>query len=293
MQDSTIYEPLLVEILSNSPVIGATLKQRLMRLARERSLPPFSLEALGFRTFKQYLRSAVGDLVTVMLPVGPGDILVFLNPAYRDQIANSQLPTAESVQGLTFRSAVWQAFCNPDAERKRYLHRSTGAVRHFLVSEATPADIQDRPGDFIEISNISAEQQLGWMRDYGAKLAAQGFRSVGIDTLQQGPYTSGLNKAFTQELGAYADEWRKERTALVTAAIHNWATKNKVSLHILYASKDAPIPQFATPVAAASVSTVTGTREKVYKLLEVLSDEDLARLVLPTVLNAILTTTQT
>lgn len=294
MQDSTIYEPLLVELLSNSPVIGATLKQRLMRLAKDRELPPFSLDALGYRSFKDYLKNGVGNLVTVMLPVGPGDILVFLNQAYRDQASSTELPLAESVRGQAIRNAVWQAFCNPDAKRKRYFHRATGAIRHFLTSEATPADIQDRPHDFIEIAPIDGERQLEWMRNYVAKLVEQGFSSDTVNDILNSQYTSGLNKAFTQELDIYAEDWRKERTAHVIAAIHHWASENKVSLHILYTAKEVPAPQFAVPVAAQpSSAVVTGIREKIHKLLEVLSEEEIARLVMPTVLNAILTTTQT
>ena len=110
MQDSTPYVQLLAELLSESPEVGARLKQRLVALSSERGLEPFNHAALGYRSFKEFLKNGTEGLVVVESPVGPGDVRVSLNETYRSLYlptitAEERLPQAHP--GLTVRSAVW------------------------------------------------------------------------------------------------------------------------------------------------------------------------------------------
>lgn len=297
MQESTPYVQLLAELLSQSPEVGARLKQRLVALSSQRGLEPFNHSTLGYRTFKEFLQNGTDGLVIVESPVGPGDLRVSLNESYRslyhppNATGEEQLP--QSQQGLIVRNAVWQAFCNPDTNRRRFLHVGSGAVRHFTMQEGMPRDIEEHPGEFLEITPISSEEQLAWMRNFAKHEDLPEATREALEEILVGPYTSGMNKAFTQALGEYSKEWRQERTARIEEIIRRWAAEQKFPVHKLYMPLTGTIAQSVDRTTVVSPAAASkGTREKALKLLEVLSDEDIARLVIPAILDAILTTTR-
>lgn len=296
MQDSIPYVQLLAELLSESPEVGARLKQRLVALSKDRGLVPFNHTTLGFRSFKEFLQNGTEGLAIVEPPVGPGDLLVSLNETYRSLYYPANIAGEEHVpqaqQELTVRNAVWQAFCNPDTNRKRFLHVGSGAVRHFTQQEGMPRDIEEHPEEFLEITPISGDEQLVWMRHFANRDDLLGVTKEALNEILVGPYTSGMNKAFTQALGENSRDWRQERTARIEEIIRRWAMEQKFPVHKLYVPRSGTVAQSMDRPTVSSATPAIGAREKASKLLEVLSDEDIARLIIPAILDAILTTTR-
>jgi hypothetical protein len=166
-------------------------------------------------------------------------------------------------------------------------------VRHFTQQEGMPRDIEEHTGEFLEITPISGEEQLAWMRNFAKRDDLPGGTKEALDEILVGPYTSGMNKAFTQALGERSKKWRQERTARIEEIIRRWAADQNFPVHKLYVLPAGTVVQRVDRTTVVSAPAATkGAREKALKLLEVLSDEDIARLVIPAILNAILTTTQ-
>ncbi|PHV08327.1 hypothetical protein CSQ96_06605 [Janthinobacterium sp. BJB412] len=175
--------------------------------------------------------------------------------------------------------------------RKRFLHLPSAAVRHFTVVEGMPADIQLNIGDYLEITPITGLEQIQWMQSFLATLELTPGEMAALKVIVAEPYSSSMNAAFTQALGEHGGGWRQLRTARVHEIIRQWAEANQVPLLKLYTpnsrENDRRVHSPETLPTAA-----LGARQKAQQLLEVLSDDDVARLVIPTILNAILSTTQ-
>lgn len=294
---------LLTQILSiDSPELGARLKQRLKSAFVSSGLGVFDEKSLGFKKFSDYLLRAHGDLVHVERQEGLGDILVSLRntPAAR----SLYLPTLKQPKasdGPVIRSDVWQAFANPDPERKRFFNTQTDKVVHYLDGQDSTerAQVEASHASFVEIRPISGEHQAQWMRDFldGASLPPDEKEALG--PLIAEPYSSTVNATFTRALGAHGVAWRKYRTAQVTSTIETWASDASIALSRLHVVP-ATVTSGATQAGSTVESNATGDlsvsarseqippRQQVIKLLELLTDDDISRLVIPTLLSTIM-----
>ncbi|MGU7780477.1 OST-HTH/LOTUS domain-containing protein [Burkholderia sp. PU8-34] len=293
----------LTQILSvDSPELGARLKQRLKSAFVSSGLGVFDEKSLGFKKFSDYLLRAHGDLVNVERQEGLGDILVSLRgtPTAR----SFYLPTLtqpKALDGPVIRSDVWQAFANPDPERKRFFNSQTDKVVHYLDGQDSTerAQVEASHESFVEIPPISREAQERWMRDFldGASLPPNEKEALG--PLIAEPYSSTVNATFTRALGAHGVAWRKYRTAQVTSTIEAWASNAGVAISRLHVAP-APVTSSATQAGVTVESHATADlsfsprsdqmppRQQVLKLLELLTDDDISRLVLPTLLSTIM-----
>ncbi|MDN7702292.1 hypothetical protein R0290_07745 [Burkholderia semiarida] len=294
----------LLSANSPEPELGARLKQRLIAAFVANGLGVFDEKALGFRQFSEYLQRVHGGLVVVHRQEGIGDILVSL----KGGITTARLPAspvlpASKVAGPVIRSAVWQAFANPDPERKRFFKKQNGGVVHYLNSQQGPekASVEAAPDEFIEIPPISAETQSAWMREFLTSAPLQAEERAALEPLVAESYSSTVNAMFSRALGARGLAWRAVRTANVTAIIEQWARANGVAPSLLYVKQETSktielsgvsasgmAGAIASPVAAPLSGSVSPAREQVLKLLELLTDDDLSRLVLPTLLSTIM-----
>ena len=134
MLDAAEISKLIVHLLSaRSPEFGARLKQRLNALLRERNLEPFDERRYGYKKFQDFLEKGQTDIVQVIRHEDGGDIQVSLKEAAQAAV---EAPVIQSVvspsewAGRPIRSDVWQAFANPDPERRRYLDRQTLQIFH-------------------------------------------------------------------------------------------------------------------------------------------------------------------
>lgn len=293
MQKSHIHLQLLAKLLAESPYIGSRLKLRLNAESIAHGLGPFNYAALGYRTFKDFLQHGTDGIVHVELPNGPGDLRVSLLDNMRELY--QLVPTQDtegagpSLSNNTVRSPVWQAFCNPDTNRRRFLHVPSATVRHFKVQEGMPLDIAEHGDEFLEITPIGGEEQLVWIRSFLGRIQVDGDTGAMLETILTGPYSSGMNAEFTQALGVNAEAWRRERVAKIEDVIRHWADRHQFPVHKLYVMTDGSV---ASASALLEPTVDASARHRAQLLLQMLSEDDIARLILPTILDTILKTTR-
>lgn len=301
----TASSQLLTQLLSvNSPELGARLKQRLNSAFIASGMGVFDEKSLGFSKFTDYLLRTHGDLVSVTRQEGIGDILVSLRaaPTSRASVVSAMLQKhAESAPVI--RSEVWQAFANPDPERKRFFNKQTGKIVHYPIEKSCKerAEVESSPDNFLEIPPISKAVQAEWMKEFlgGASLPAK--EKEVLEPLTAEQYSSTVNAAFSRALGAHSVAWRNFRTVQVISIIEKWASDAGISLSELHrTATQQPTSAMHASVAidtratqksldcAPTTSAPFSPRQQVLKLLDLVSDDDIAQLVLPTLLSTIL-----
>lgn len=290
MENLNVVTQLIVQLLSgDAPEFGARLKQRLNALLISRGLSPFNEKSYGHKKFSDFLRVTFGDRVSIERPEGAGDVRVFLRHQKPFQPSMGiNKPQVDTEQPRVIRSDIWQAFTNPDSLRKRFFQRDTRAIRHFVEGEPSPIqeEVEREPGRYIEIDRIDGQAQVSWMRSFLDSLRLPpGDRNV-LDALITDAYSSSLNATFTRALGSHGDSWRQFRTNNVTVLIKAWAEKHEVPFGDLCVQKDLKSPP-STRTEIDDQFPLTA-RQQVIKLLELLTEEDISRLVVPTLLSTIM-----
>lgn len=291
MEDLSNTTQLILQLLSNnSPELGARLKQRLNKLLLHKGLSPFDEKGYGYKRFSDFLQSALGEKVAIERPQGAGDIHVSLRQPQITQhfhvayVANAK---ESKEQSLVIRSDVWQAFINPDPERKRFLHKATLEIRHFLQNEPNPIkeEVAQDSSNFIEINQISGEIQVKWMRAFLDSTRMSSSERAPLEAIIAEPYSSAVNTTYTRALGALGSSWRQFRTNRVIDTIKKWASEHDVPFHSLCIQKSS---ENLSSMQSRSDQSQLTARQQATKLLELLSEEDIARLVIPTLLSTIM-----
>lgn len=263
----------------HGPIPAATLKQKVNAALIQQGHGSLDERALGFKKFSEFLDSQ-SSWIKLSRPHGAGDIAVSLRQT---------APTlqASSAQPATIRNEIWQAFNNPDRNRRRYFSKKTGEVLHFIGEfSAEEKAIADSAADHPPIEPIASEKQISWMREFLDNLGLPQAERAAFDAMLGEQYSSALNLTFTRALGANAHAWREFRTQYVVAHIVRWANAAQIPTDQIERAEQAS----ETPHSTVPPSLVTGqtARVKVQKLLEIISDEDLSKIVLPILLSTIL-----
>lgn len=295
---------LLTQLLSiNSPELGARLKQRLNAAFIASGLGGFDEKSFGFAKFADYLLRVHGELVCIERREGCGDIFVSLRSASSKRILTALSPNcAKTGNAPVIRSDVWQAFTNPDSERKRFFHKQTGKVVHYLNGQASAerSEVEASPELFLEIIPISKDTQAEWMKDFLDAMPLPLNEKEVLQALIAKPYSSTVNVTFSRALGSHSMAWRNYRTERVMAFIQKWASEKSVPLSKLHVTTvdtlTGAIQSAASNDAEMTMRQIHGAqptdqlppRQQVLKLLELLSDDDIMRLVIPTLLSTIL-----
>ena len=283
--DAALVSQLLKQLLEvRSPEFGARLKQRLNVLLRERQEQPFDEKAFGYRKFTEFLEKSQADWLKIERTGGSSDVTVTLRSSEAAAGAGSLKSTPASFDQAPIRSEVWQAFVNPSRSRKRFLNKETFAVTHFEAREV-PAQFREIREQQIEISPLADELHITWMREFLNASSIQGAEREPLDAMLTRPYTSSLNFAFTAALGNRGNAWRHFRTQRITEAIQQWAASNGIPDEQLRKPAGRPVDK-ATP-------TKDSSRGKALKLLQLISDEDIERAIVPVLVSTILLRTRT
>jgi hypothetical protein len=138
------------------------------------------------------------------------------------------------------KKEVWQAFTNPDLRRKRFLHRSSGEIVHYVeASTQSPnpeiaARAHSDPG-YVEIEFALPEVQSGWMKEFlNSAVSIPAWTRRTAEHFTGVPYESSLNTAFITALGEPLGEaWRRFRTNKVFAHVTSWADRRSVQMALL------------------------------------------------------------
>lgn len=294
-----VVSRLLGQILSlRSPEPGARLKQRLQQAFVASGFGEFDEKSLGFSKFTEYLAHSHGDLVRVIRPEGSGDVLVFLRGASDLSQATHTSVSSSVDSSQSVRSDVWQAFVNPDPDRRRFFNKKTGRVLHFLARQGTPeqVEIESSPEAYVEIAPIPGDVQVGWMRDFLASQAIPDSQKVPLEAIIGAAYSSSVNAMFIRALGKHAMAWRNYRITRVTEIIDRWAEDAGLGREMLYAARRESPASIAQDVSfchngkgeSAFATGQLPPKQQALKLLELLTDDDVSRLVIPTLLSTIL-----
>jgi hypothetical protein len=279
--DVSQVSQLLKQLLeAHSPEVGARLKQRLNALLVGQGLSPFDERVFGFRKFGDFLQKTQTEILKVDRTAST-DIIVSLVGGAASPVQVTR-PAIETDQAA-IRSDVWQAFTNHNIQRKRFLNKETFAVKHFIENDQSTAshEVTASPDNFIEIQPIPGSEQLSWMREYLSTAPFQVAEKTPLEAMTEQPYTSSLNSAFTRALGEKGDGWRHFRTHRVTEAIERWASQHSVLLDNLR----KPAVQTLADMRAVSRQSA---RASALKLLQLISDEDIAKVVMPVLVTTVL-----
>jgi hypothetical protein len=283
VQIPEIVAPLLIQLLRESgPEKAARLKQRLIGAFAEKGLGRFDEKLYGYFKFKDFLERAFGELVHIDKEGEGGDISVSLRDA-------KDLPATPDPQPPVpvVRNDVWQAFSNPDPGRRRFFKRADGSIVHFKRGEAPELEaIANSSPDSVEITPIPGQAQLVWMDNFLSSLQLPEDERSTLLTILKGSYSSGLNLTFTRALGGNAEAWKRFRRDRVLSEVKGWSEKNSVDAEQLWLQGkklDAP-----NSVSAPREKFSPDVREQATRLLALLSEEDIAKAVMPTILTTIL-----
>ncbi|MBD9414098.1 hypothetical protein IB234_05945 [Pseudomonas sp. PDM16] len=279
MTELSLVEQFVLRLLTDqSPELGARLKQKLNKLLISEGHNRFDETAFGYKKFGEYLTRALAEKVTVEHPASSGDILVRL----KAQSQYSQAPVKS--QHRAIRSDVWQAFTSTNPERKHFYDPASQEVVSYLESD------QGEPAgritnSLLEITPIGGDQQQNWMHAFLEQLRLNDDTKTPLEAIAAQTYTSGVNAAFTRALGEHSNSWRHYRTNHIIARVRSWADSHSVSMDNLCApqSVSASPPPLQTARAPEALN-----RHKAIKLLELMDDEDIARIVIPTLLSSLL-----
>lgn len=291
MEDIKFYEQRILSLLEATPSeLCARLKQRLNQSLVREGYPPFSIRDHGCRKFSEFLIVRLGDRLSLEWPTSSGDIVVSLKTAGDTQ--SPPVPASrDKPSGV--RTDVWQAFTNPDLKRKRYFNRIDHRILHFIedVEDEYSAKWKDSPNDYVEIDVLTGDVQVAWIRDFIALLNDSELDPNTVGELLSGSYSTGVNTTFTKLLGARAEEWRKIRTHKIGEHIASWATRNNIHMHELRpkAQHGTGMTEAEAPPAPAPAMTI---REQAIKLLERMSEDEIARVAIPVLLGNVLSNSQ-
>jgi len=293
--DLHLVTQLLRQLLSaQSPELGARLKQRLNALLAARGSGHFDERVFGHRKFRDFLEHTQAEWLEISRPSDIGDIQVSLKTGQASLVASQSPATATHAHaaltsvGAPIRSDVWQAFTNPDPQRRRFFHRDKATVKHYVANEQSAArqEIDAAPADFVEIKPIAGTQQQSWMREFLDSIPVTGVERTPYDAIVGQPYSSALNAMFTRALGERAAAWREFRTKRVTDTILGWAANSGLSSDKLRV--DAKLPEPVVDAAPPAMDDAMSPRHRAAKLLELLSEDDLSAVVIPVLLSTIL-----
>lgn len=285
MNELDIAKALIPQLLSSaSPEYGARLKQRLNTELVAQGFSPFNERQFGFKKFSEFLSETLGSLVELEHFSAGGDIRVSLKAT--PQSPSLAIPATHAVSPV-IRSDVWQAFTNPDENRKRFLKKTTGEVVHFVegAESAYEAQVKNHPVDFVQIDPVTGEIQKQWMLSFIEQKRLSASDREALTALIQGKYSSSLNAAFARVLGANGEAWREFRTAKIDQAIRVWAKQHSVEFSDLcVARNEAPITKKLAVVNQGNSTP----KERAVHLLALLSDEDISRIIIPAILSTLL-----
>ena len=239
------------------------------------------VDPFGFRKFGDFLQKTQTEILRIDRTGQSTDIVVSLVGAPDSPVQTSR-PVVETDQ-TAIRSDVWQAFTNHNIQRKRFLNKETFALKHFIENDQSSAshEVAENRDKFIEIQPVPGTEQLDWMREYLSTAPLQAADKPPLEAMTEQPYTSSLNSAFTRALGDKGDGWRHFRTQRVTEAIERWASQHGVSLDHLRK------PAVQTH-ADGKVPPKESARARALMLLQLISEEDIAKIVIPVLVTTVL-----
>ncbi|MFP1902164.1 hypothetical protein ACLEDY_09255 [Lonsdalea quercina] len=296
-QHIAVAEILPVLLSEQTPELGARLMQRIQAVFSSRGLSEFDTKKEGYPKFSVYLERLHSDIVRIVRLPGKSDVHVYKKTHSSSVHPLQQQSISPPVkQNVVIRSDVWQAFLNPDFSRKRFFNKKLKNITHFIPSQDTNYEVEvaATPELFVEITPIPGSEQLSWMHEFleGAPINEPEKQVISAQIGEK--YSSALNATFMKSLGTHGTLWRNHRIPRVIRHIQSWAEKNNIifselcvsgalrSTHIKDGNSRSVMADGFIPTEALA------PRQLAHKLLDLMTEEDIAQMVLPTMMNALL-----
>lgn len=279
----------LKKILRNGPVTSAHLKLALDRELHASTNAGFE-ELVAhypqYRKFSRFLHDAT-DLLELVLPNGPGDIVVGLRGA---KLAPSISNLAVAPKSINNRvpSHVWLSFVNLDLDRRRFVHRQTGMIEHGLATNPAGQEAIGRlesDPHYVEIKPIPSAVQSLWRVEFLKDTAIEPGALEVLSKVVVLPPAAQPPQVWHAVLGPYAAQWRLYRSARTVTHIREWAAEHEVPVHLLLPNTPhaPPAPaQLEPPSASAGTGSAPSLlKSEILRLIDSMTDDDLRQIVLP------------
>lgn len=294
----TIVAEILPTLLSEqSHELGARLMQRIRAVFSARGLPEFEPKKEGYLKFSVYLEKVHGDIARVVRIPGESDVHVYKKSHSSSLHQVQQAPLSPTVkQNVVIRSNVWQAFLNPDLSRKRFFNKQSKEIIHFIPSQgaAEETEVNANTELFVEVVPIPGPEQLSWMREFLSSTPISEPEKQVIASQIGDKYSSALNVTFMNSLGDHGKLWRKHRIPRIINHIQTWSGENGIPFNDLCVSGTLPLSatkEDSMENVFADVFIPTEAlppRQLAHKLLDLMTENDIALMVLPTMMNTLL-----
>ena len=280
-----IARDLLRQILSSGPEKGARLRPLLEREFERKTGSSFRQTFWNFPKFSAFL-AANADLFEVVPPAGPGDITVKLRGEQATPEAANSLPPGLRPRFLP--PPIWNAFANPDPKRRRFFHRTSGQIVHFIegsdehpnprIAATVRADLA-----YVEVRPVSADAQAAWMREFLETAVLPESKKDVLRNLAGIPYSSSVNTAFFAALGDNGDEWRQFRSVRLHDSVRAWAQEKGVPFEQLIGLVAAPSPSASSSSASPLLDSTAmpDFRRSLHEVVDALDQGELHQVLLP------------
>lgn len=294
----TIVAEILPTLLSEqSHELGARLMQRIRAVFSARGLPEFEPKKEGYLKFSVYLEKVHGGIARVVRIPGESDVHVYKKSHSSSLHQVQQAPLSPTVkQNVVIRSNVWQAFLNPDLSRKRFFNKQSKEIIHFIPSQgaAEETEVNANTELFVEVVPIPGPEQLSWMREFLSSTPISEPEKQVIASQIGDKYSSALNVTFMNSLGDHGKLWRKHRIPRIINHIQTWSGENDIPFNDLCVSGTLPLSATKEESMENALTDVfipteaLPPRQLAHKLLDLMTENDIALMVLPTMMNTLL-----
>jgi len=284
VESASNWKPLLQQMLRGQPPEpAARLLQRLAKSPEAKALGGFNYKRMGFLRFKNFL-DACADVVDQHIS-SHGDMLVSLRGAPPNLHSAGLRPAPTSI-----RDEVWTAFSNPDPNRIRFINRLSGKVVHHLSVAGESVQSAYSSPDWVQIEPVPAETQSAWMHEFAGR--TDGVNPDDYPVLRQ-QYRTSASAMFARDLGALGKDWNKFRTSKMTDAIRAWCAKANVELKALAPLTSDRAEGSSSELPKLEVVTVgLSARVRAQKLMDALTDDEIANTLVPLMASIIMVKAQ-
>lgn len=264
-----------------------------LRPAMNEAIPSFSEQDYGYDSFREFVQGAErsGHIQIRKIPGGHNllglpnesrDILDQVaslikppdanNPNYSGNLTSE--PSGDSNQAL--RSDVWTAFVNWRRDLKRLWDQDAHNAYMYPVINDQPA-WQKSPDRFLEISPVTYEKQVEWMRAW-ARTLPPNQRTPLVESLADAA-PKGEFRRTTARLGL-EPSWKSTFQTRVVEHVTEWAEKHGVPFSHLTDNRPSRVAAKPAPRGAAAASDASFEPQAVRPSArpERVDDNDLARL---------------
>jgi len=295
IEQHAVVAKILPSLLSeHTHELGARLKQRIQKIFLSQGMPAFDPRKEGYPKFSVYLERLHSDIAKVVRVAGNSDVHVYRQHSSSVQNAPAMPLDLKEKKNVVIRSDVWQAFLNQDLSRKRFYNKKTCVVMHFIPSSGSSEEnlLDASPEEYVEINPVPGNEQLKWMREFLDSAPIGDAERDVIAGQLHAKYSSALNATFINSLGKQGSLWRRYRIPRIISFIEEWARKNEIPFSELCVTESIDSNISRTSQLESLEESVPDIplppRALAHKLLDLMTEDDIARMVLPAMMNTLL-----